>query len=288
MTPYWTNATYTMKDQEAEDRPRLVQFAHIPRHEPSAGHGGHNRYFWALDYHREPAGAFSLDGQHWQPRRARTAHLYAPETAYWERSQASDLPFFDTFIVFRADTMPRLKAKVSGSGGFALFEDAEGLLAGRFHDLFDVAAGRGGEWLAQGALFRILDALQAAQGEHGHYRITMLDAAAAAPDLKLARKVDAYLMEHYAQPLTLLDVAQALGVSRSTLTHQYRQAAGSSPMARLMRYRLESGLGMILRGDSIKAAALQTGFCDAYHFSKAFRRHFGQPPRRYLREVAAS
>jgi len=111
-------------------------------------------------------------------------------------------------------------------------------------------------------------------------------AAAPVVQRSLSERVDAHIREHYALRLTLEEIAQAMGVSRSTLTHRYRAETGTTPIARLCECRLEIARSMILRGETLKVVAANTGFYDEYHFSKAFRQRFGLSPRRYAREAA--
>ena len=260
--------------------PVLVNFTHLVRRTPETGNARRNRH-WAMDYHIRRAGEFSLDGTVWRPREARTAHLYAPGTAYWERSAARDLPFPETYVLFLAEEAPELEALVSAGGGFARFRDDAGRLDAVFSRL--MAAGSGGNrlWKSQGALYELLDALLGARVVGpADYRIGA-EGDPAPPTL--AGQVDALIRARYDQPLTLDALARAVGVSRSTLTHRYRAETGTTPFARLHEHRLDVARGMLLKGERSKEIAAHTGFYDEYHFAKAFKRRFGLSPRRYAR-----
>ncbi len=266
---------------------RLIDFVHLLRRQGSPEHACLLKLFWGLDYHYRDAGEYSLDGTHWHRRERHTLHLYAPHTSYFERSGPADLPFPETYMIFHAEAMPDLEALVANARGFARFLDPTRVLEPILEEVFATAHGQGGAWLAQATLYRIVDRLLAAQplpDRPGHYSL--------APDQaslpSLASRVEACISAHYAEPLTLDTIARAVGVSRSTLTHRYREETGASPMSYLAECRLGVARSLILRGESLKQVASQTGYYDEYHLSKAFRRRFGLPPRAYARRAAGA
>jgi len=258
----------------------LSAFVHLVRRREHRRTLRQHRSLWALDYHFQNAGEFSMDGKTWQTRARHTAHLYAPNTRYWERCSADDIPFPETYIVFSAKGVEGLEALVADGGGLARFMDESRILADCFEELFETAQGRGGSLRAQGALYAIMDCLlRGVPTDTANYSLRSLPPGLAS----LSERVDAYIHEHYQSRLTLDTIARAMGVSRSTLTHQYRSETGTSPIAQLCEWRLETARTMIVRGEPLKIVAEQTGFYDEYYLSKAFRRRFGLPPRRYAR-----
>ena len=74
-------------------------------------------------------------------------------------------------------------------------------------------------------------------------------APGAASEATLADRVDEYLRTHYEQRIVLEDIAQHVGVSRSTLTHRYHAEVGATPIARLAEYRLDVARAMVLTKD---------------------------------------
>jgi AraC-like DNA-binding protein len=268
-----------------ERLPRVVEFVNLVRRSGNARTAAVRlrKLLWGLDYHFQDAGEYSLDGRTWRRRERGTVHLYAPETRYWERWSDADTPFTETYIIFQADDIPELESAVSAGRGFARFVDSAGLVRGVFTELLE-GAGRGREyWQAQSALYRVLSLLSSAEPRGpGEY---LLSGISPVPAL-LSERVDAHIREHYHERLTLEGIARAMGVSRSTLTHRYHGETGATPMARLTECRLNVAAGMILRGEPLKAIASHTGFYDEFHFSNAFRRRFGVPPRQYARREA--
>ncbi len=264
--------------------PHLMNSTRLVRRLP---HRAHIRYprQWSMDYHVEAAGEFSLDGHRWRPREAHTAHLYSAGCAYWERSTPADVPFHETYIIFSIEDSRDLDPLVGPGQGFSRFLDPEGLLAAAFAHL----AGSGGatrSWRGQADFYAILDLLLAAQPMTGADRL--ITAGIPLPSRQLAEHVEAQIREHYHEPLTLIAMARKAGVSVSTLTHRYRvETGGRTPIGRLIEHRLDVARGMLLKGTSLKAVVAHTGFYDEFHLSKAFKRRFGFPPRRYTRLHAA-
>ena len=271
--------------ERPEPLPRVVEFVNLVRRSGNARTAAIRlqKLLWGLDYHFEDAGEYSLDGRTWRRRERGTVHLYAPRTRYWERWSDEDTPFTETYIIFQADDIPELESLASPGGGFARFLDSAGLIRGVFTELLE-DAGRGREyWQAQSALYRVLSLL--ASSEPQGPGVYLLSGVAPVPAL-LSERVDAHIREHYHERLTLEGIARAMGVSRSTLTHRYRDETGTTPMTRLSECRLNVATGMILRGEPLKAIAAHTGFYDEFHFSNAFRGRFGVAPRQYARREA--
>ncbi|NJK91080.1 MAG: helix-turn-helix transcriptional regulator [Blastochloris sp.] len=82
--------------------------------------------------------------------------------------------------------------------------------------------------------------------------------------------------------LSISELAQNYGVSRSNFSHQFRQITGKSPAAYIREIRLEEA-ARLLRGPgkSIKEIAACTGFQGSTPFGKAFRRAYAMSPGSY-------
>jgi AraC-like DNA-binding protein len=75
-------------------------------------------------------------------------------------------------------------------------------------------------------------------------------------------------------------VARKLGCGERSLRQRFHAMAGMSPGAFREQARLERACGL-LRTRSVAEVAEALGFCDAFHFSRRFRRHYGIPPRAF-------
>ena len=101
----------------------------------------------------------------------------------------------------------------------------------------------------------------------------------------MAAAVRAFLQKNLARPVALAEIAEHLGVSVSSLSHRYREVVGETPMATRSRLAIGTAKALLLKGWPLKHIAVHTGFCDAYHLSKAFKRAEGRPPRKWLRTL---
>jgi len=82
-----------------------------------------------------------------------------------------------------------------------------------------------------------------------------------------------------ARPWQISDLSALAELSRSHFIAQFRAIVGQTPAAYLTAWRLTLGLQALRSGHSVKTTAHRTGFGSAAAFSRAFSRHFGQPPR---------
>lgn len=83
------------------------------------------------------------------------------------------------------------------------------------------------------------------------------------------------------------DVAREVGLSYENFRKRFAQFTGESPGQYQKRRRLEWACAAIYQGEhSIKQIADELGFCDAFHFSKAFKQVVGTTPSEYRRRVS--
>jgi AraC-like DNA-binding protein len=84
--------------------------------------------------------------------------------------------------------------------------------------------------------------------------------------------------------VTLDHLARQAGVSRGHLIKIVRERLGQTPMELVWQERVRRAARLLREtGLSLEQVAAETGFANAYHFSRRFRRQFGQPPRVWRR-----
>ena len=89
-----------------------------------------------------------------------------------------------------------------------------------------------------------------------------------------------HIASHFGEPLDLAALAAAAHLSPKHLSRIFREAVGVAPMAYLRRYRLRWAREQLLTTDaSVTWIAVQAGFKDSAHFSRAFRAEHGVSPR---------
>src|SRR5580698_11157156 len=110
----------------------------------------------------------------------------------------------------------------------------------------------------------------------------------AAADPRLAPALEA-VHASAAKPWTVEDLARLCNMSRATFARVFHQALGQAPMQYLTGWRMTLARDLLLAREApIDQIAAQTGYSTVYAFATAFRRHHGEPPRRWQqRELAA-
>lgn len=99
-------------------------------------------------------------------------------------------------------------------------------------------------------------------------------------DERAFARAAAFVAGHLGEPLTLADIAAAACISRFHFARLFRARTGYSPMAYVMRLRLERAREMLARDEGcIADTAAALGFYDQSHFTRTFRRAHGIPPR---------
>lgn len=87
--------------------------------------------------------------------------------------------------------------------------------------------------------------------------------------------------------LTPQEVAREVGLSYESFRKRFAQLSGESPGRYQKRRRLEWACSAIYQGEhTIKKIAGELGFCDVFHFSKAFKQVVGTTPSEYRRRVS--
>ena len=100
-----------------------------------------------------------------------------------------------------------------------------------------------------------------------------------------AEAVRKYLQDHVDQNVSIVDLANHMNASISTISHKYRELTGKSPMKTLTTFRINAVKNLLAKGESIKFIAAHTGFCDEFHLSKVFKKVTGLSPSVYLRHL---
>lgn len=92
-----------------------------------------------------------------------------------------------------------------------------------------------------------------------------------------------YMEAHFAESLTLDDLAAIAYCSRSYLIRVFTQQVGVSPYRYLQTIRLNQAKKWLEQGLSPSEAAGQAGFSDQSHFTHFFKDFIGLTPKQYQR-----
>jgi AraC-like DNA-binding protein len=95
--------------------------------------------------------------------------------------------------------------------------------------------------------------------------------------------------ERPAEPWTMEQIAQQVGLSRSALHDRFVQFIGLTPMQYLTAWRMQIASRLLVQGSQpLASVALEAGYDSEAAFSRAFKRAVGVPPSVWRRERASS
>jgi len=101
---------------------------------------------------------------------------------------------------------------------------------------------------------------------------------------RLVRKAMALIHERYAEPISLPQLAGAVGVSKEYLARCFHQETGVTVVTYLNRYRIGQAKALLDAGArNLTEVALEVGFSSGPYFSRVFRQEVGVPPSEYRR-----
>lgn len=111
---------------------------------------------------------------------------------------------------------------------------------------------------------------------------TFTPSAATPPASVIVALVVDYVRQHYAEPVSVDQLAEMIGVSKFHLIRKFRRETGMTPGAFLKRYRITRAMeGLVQTGAPVRAIGRQVGYRDAAAFSRAFRCVSGTQPNLY-------
>lgn len=105
----------------------------------------------------------------------------------------------------------------------------------------------------------------------------------------LLRRVNDYIADHYAEPVSLDDLADHCGISKYYLAHSIKDATGSTVLDFLMLYRLSIACSRLRNGEgTVTEIAFDCGFNNLRSFNRMFRKYYYVTPTEYRKNPAAS
>lgn len=100
---------------------------------------------------------------------------------------------------------------------------------------------------------------------------------------EIVTRVKAYILDHFAEPLSLAHIAEKMGVSPSYLSSLFHQNTQESYIKFLTRVRMEHAASLLRKKppEKVYDVAEKVGYLSVKHFSYVFKQHFGYPPGQY-------
>lgn len=98
-----------------------------------------------------------------------------------------------------------------------------------------------------------------------------------------------YIAEHYADPLTLEDIANTIHISKSECCRCFKRIVSISPIEFLIQYRVMEAIrkmqGKEAVAKSISQLSASVGFNNTSYFNKQFKRHTNCTPLEYRKKL---
>lgn len=101
-------------------------------------------------------------------------------------------------------------------------------------------------------------------------------------ELILLRNMISYIEEHFAQRITLENIAAAGTCCKSRCSSLFKKYLRETPMTYTARLRLQKSLTALLNSDkSITEIAYEHGFCGASYYCETFQKYYRTSPLQY-------
>lgn len=101
--------------------------------------------------------------------------------------------------------------------------------------------------------------------------------------IKLVENIKKYILEHYQEPIKLLDISEYLERTPTYITNIFKEVTGFSPIEYLHHVRIDKSKDlMFYTSMSIREIADHTGFCDQAYFNRVFKKVTGYSPTSFL------
>lgn len=166
-------------------------------------------------------------------------------------------------------------------------DDAQVLNGNVVNDRLELIIGerQAGDWFLT-SKWPIYDFRDRIIGSFGISRHLNKTEGTALPLRELRAPID-YICQHFGSNLSVDALASACNISVSALERRFKRHLKKTPHQYINEVRLDNARQMLLETDKpIGTIALETGFADHSHFTRAFTRKFGVTPRSERRRSA--
>lgn len=92
-----------------------------------------------------------------------------------------------------------------------------------------------------------------------------------------------YISTHYKEKIIADQLAQKIGISRTTLMTTFKKHTGTTVNDYLLGCRLKNAILLLQKGEKLTYVAEECGFTDAPNLIRCFKKHFGTTPAKYFK-----
>ncbi|GGH38274.1 AraC family transcriptional regulator [Mangrovimonas yunxiaonensis] len=101
------------------------------------------------------------------------------------------------------------------------------------------------------------------------------------------RKAKDIIISRMAEPPTLQELADEIGLSLKKLKEGFKEIYGDSVFSFLFDYKMEYARKLLESGDhNVNEVGLKVGYSTASHFIAAFKKKYGTTPKKYIMSVS--
>lgn len=123
-------------------------------------------------------------------------------------------------------------------------------------------------------IFRLLVGSQSAR---------MFQLAAYTIPMQQVVRATEWIRGHFAKPFPVTSLAERVGMSVSSLHHQFKLVTGMSPLQFQKQLRLQEARRLMVgEGMDVAGAGYRVGYEDPAYFSRDYRQFFGTAPKRHV------
>nr|MBQ8253129.1 helix-turn-helix transcriptional regulator [Lachnospiraceae bacterium] len=106
-------------------------------------------------------------------------------------------------------------------------------------------------------------------------------------DAERIKQALTYISNHFADPITLQDIAQSVHISKSECCRCFKRCLKITPFEYLIKYRIYSSVRLLINNDdSVSDIAAMTGFNSSSYFNKMFKKYIGTTPSEFRKKAA--
>lgn len=240
----------------------------------------YSQKYWVLNYliEGEVRCRTAAPGQPWRMRKKGEAHLYSPNTKYWERFEKG-VNVKTCYIMFECNDFAALNNLIPSPSHYTLFYDDSSTLLKLFQK-FETVLLLSEEkqfLMAQSIFWEIILQLSSCQpSESGEYHLTTENILK--QKSQLIQDMLEWINKNLTKKITLQELTKRFAISRTALYQRFLAETGETPFITTNRLRLKHADDLIQQGCRLKKAAEETGFSSEYHLSKAYKKQFGISP----------
>ena len=95
-------------------------------------------------------------------------------------------------------------------------------------------------------------------------------------------------MEHLAEPPSLQELADQIGLSLKKLKEGFKQLYGDTVYGYLLEHKMEEARRMLNSQQyNVNEVGLKLGYSTSSHFIAAFKKKYGTTPKKYLMSLSS-